>query len=87
LTRMRLEAGDTIKLVIPLAESDHDLAEANHDREVETTAKIVRSDPLPPERADLWKREVAVRFEEPLGDYEQEFKKLAVLAKAAGFPY
>ncbi|MBW2454567.1 MAG: PilZ domain-containing protein [Deltaproteobacteria bacterium] len=54
---------------------------------VDTTAQAVRVDRLPRERADFWTHGIALRFDEPLADLEEEIGDLAAKLKKAGVTF
>lgn len=54
---------------------------------VDATGQIVRVDRLPQERADFWTHGVAVRFDEPLTELEEEIGELAAKLKKAGVTF
>lgn len=68
LTRARLRVGDTVKLELHLRE-----ASAPNT----VTARVVREERRPSEMVHPWTKSVAVQFEEPIPELEEDAKALA----------
>jgi hypothetical protein len=78
LTRQQLEIGDSIELLLYLAE--------DMDQPRRTGARVVRVEPREGKRAEVWRYSTAVRFDEPLADCEAEIKEIADRQEALGVP-
>ncbi len=70
LTRVLLEVGEPLKMVIHFSRKPDDKA-------YEATGKVVRAEIFEPDRADVWPCGVAVEFDEPLQGMDEELAELA----------
>jgi hypothetical protein len=77
LTRVPVEVGESLDLAIHLPVKGEEQIK-------ETTAKVVRLEPLPPDRADVWSCGFAVKFVDPLDELEEEIEALYAAMKDAG---
>jgi len=80
LARAPLELGEKVALTIRLSVDPE-------GRAAETTGRVVRVDPLPLERADVWSHGIAIAFDEPLTHLEKEIEALAAVLKEADLAY
>jgi hypothetical protein len=69
VVRAKLEVGDTISLQLYVTGDPDSPTRAAH-------GKVVRVEPLGPKALGLWSHRVAVKFDEPLTDFESEIKAL-----------
>jgi hypothetical protein len=70
--------GDPIQLSLYLSD--------DMDKVRLAAARVVRSEPLAGDRAEVWHHSAAVQFDEPLDDCAAEIKEIAERQAALGVP-
>jgi hypothetical protein len=78
--RAPVPEGETVTLSIRLPTEEGARFES-------TTGEVVRVDPLPAERADVWSYGIAIRFHEPLVHLGEEIEGLAATLRRTGVSY